>query len=57
MYVYILYIHKASEKKRNICNLKKFCVFFINIYFNAHIQNFVFLFINIYIYIYIYIYI
>ena len=31
MYVYILYIDKASEEKINICNLKKFC-FFIYIY-------------------------
>ena len=24
--------HKASEKKRNICNFNKFCVFFSFIY-------------------------
>ena len=36
-----VYIDKASEQKRNICNLNKFLVFFlvffIHIYFNAHI--------------------
>ena len=34
---YILYIDKASEKKRNICTFYKFCVFFIHVYLNAHI--------------------
>ena len=42
LFVILLYIHKASEKKKNICNLNKFCVFSIHTY--------------IYIYIYIYIY-
>ena len=27
-----MYIDKASEKKRNICNFNKFCVFLLFIY-------------------------
>ena len=66
-YIYIIYykylssfqklchIDKASEKKRNICNFNKFCMFFLFIYIWSH--TFKVGICHIYIYIYIYIYI
>ena len=35
LFVILLYIHKASEKKKNICNLNKFCVFFYSYIFQC----------------------
>ena len=47
-FVILLHIDKASEKKRNICNFSKFCVFlFIYIY--------IYIYMNLYMYIYVHI--
>ena len=45
-----MYIGKASEKKRNICNFNKFSVFLLFIYISTH----TFKVANSYVYIYIY---
>ena len=36
IYIYIWHIHKASEKKKNICDLNKFCVIFLFRYIWSH---------------------